>query len=192
METFTSTTSWQLIPEARAYADDCTSHSTCERSDRHNTVIRINQALQSIALLGPRDGNHLLPDKTQTGSSCPAGRMQSTGTTRHSPGRQKNTPPGVSQNSRGGVRLWLTLHQPRPGRSPRMLLETELHPTRRAAPGRQESAQIYKSHVPSLMEILAPRMGPPAPRPYLRLLDPGFKPKAQRLARLKPWGLLHR
>ncbi len=44
----------QLIPETRAYADDCTLTFTCERSEHYQTVVRINQALQSIASWGKR------------------------------------------------------------------------------------------------------------------------------------------
>ncbi|KAG0723280.1 putative RNA-directed DNA polymerase from transposon BS [Chionoecetes opilio] len=56
----------QLIPEAKAYADDCTlTFTSCERTDRHNTVIRINRALQSIASWGKRWQVTFAPDKTQ-------------------------------------------------------------------------------------------------------------------------------
>ena len=55
----------QLIPEATAYADDCTLTFTCERSERRNTVTRINQALQSISSWGRRWQVTFAPEKTQ-------------------------------------------------------------------------------------------------------------------------------
>lgn len=55
----------QLIPEAYAYADDCTLTFTCDRTNRQATIARINQALQSIISWGKRWQVTLAPEKTQ-------------------------------------------------------------------------------------------------------------------------------
>lgn len=55
----------QLIPEAHAYADDCTLSFSCDRNDRQSTITRINQALQSIVSWGRRWQVTLAPEKTQ-------------------------------------------------------------------------------------------------------------------------------
>ena len=55
----------QLIPEAQAYADDCTLSFTCDKQDWQNTVQRINLALRSIVSWGDRWQVTLAPEKTQ-------------------------------------------------------------------------------------------------------------------------------
>ncbi|KAG0718149.1 hypothetical protein GWK47_053030 [Chionoecetes opilio] len=84
--------------------------------------------------------------------SFPQARWESTGSTLHSPGRQKNTP----QESVNilGVEFDLATHTPasQEGRQG-CCLENELHPTRRAHPGRSGGRHTpFKSQVRSLME----------------------------------------
>ncbi|KAG0718178.1 RNA-directed DNA polymerase from mobile element jockey [Chionoecetes opilio] len=55
----------QLIPEAQAYADDCTLAFTCDRRDWHDMVCRINLALDNIVTWSNRWQVSLAPDKTQ-------------------------------------------------------------------------------------------------------------------------------
>ena len=55
----------QLIPQAYAYADDCTLTFTCSRDDRPTTISRINQALNLILEWCRRWQVTLAPDKTQ-------------------------------------------------------------------------------------------------------------------------------
>ncbi|KAG0716983.1 hypothetical protein GWK47_008376 [Chionoecetes opilio] len=54
-----------LIPEAQAYADDCTLAFTCDRRDWQDTVCRINLALDNIVTWSSRWQVSLTPDKTQ-------------------------------------------------------------------------------------------------------------------------------
>ncbi|KAK8380020.1 hypothetical protein O3P69_016579 [Scylla paramamosain] len=42
------------LRQGKSYADDCTLTFICEKSEHHQTVVRINQALQSIASCGKR------------------------------------------------------------------------------------------------------------------------------------------
>ncbi|KAG0724822.1 RNA-directed DNA polymerase from mobile element jockey [Chionoecetes opilio] len=55
----------QLIPEAQAYADDCTLAFPCDRRDWQDTVCRINLALDNIVTWSGRWQVSLAPDKTQ-------------------------------------------------------------------------------------------------------------------------------
>ena len=55
----------QLVPEAQAYADDCTLAFSCDRHDWQETTHRINQALENIAAWSSRWQVTLAPDKTQ-------------------------------------------------------------------------------------------------------------------------------
>ena len=55
----------QLVPEAQAYADDCTLSFSCERKDWQDTVFRINLALENIVSWSRRWQVTLAPDKTQ-------------------------------------------------------------------------------------------------------------------------------
>ena len=55
----------QLIPEAQAYADDCTLTFPCDSTDHRATVALINQALDTIAAWGRRWQVDLAQDKTQ-------------------------------------------------------------------------------------------------------------------------------
>ncbi|KAG0727606.1 hypothetical protein GWK47_034285 [Chionoecetes opilio] len=127
--------------------------------------------------------SHLCTRQDPSRPHLPQARCSQLGPTRHSPGRQKNTPPGVSQHSRGGVRLWPHIHQPRQEGRQGCCLETELHPTRRAPSGRSGSRHTLQVTSPLPDGILAPRMVllPPS---YLGLLD-RVQARAQRLARLK-------
>ena len=54
-----------LIPEAYAYADDCTLTFTCSRENRHATILRINETLKLIVAWGKRWQVSLAPEKTQ-------------------------------------------------------------------------------------------------------------------------------
>ena len=55
-----------LIPEAYAYADDCTLTFVCDKEDRLATISRINETLKFIVSWGKRWQVTLAPDKTQT------------------------------------------------------------------------------------------------------------------------------
>lgn len=55
----------QLIPEAHAYADDCTLTFVCDRTDSQATMTRINRALDTIVSWGRRWQVTLAPEKTQ-------------------------------------------------------------------------------------------------------------------------------
>ncbi|KAG0710867.1 hypothetical protein GWK47_021905 [Chionoecetes opilio] len=55
----------ELIPEAQAYADDCTLAFPCDRRDWQDTVCRINLALDNIVTWSSRWQVSLAPDKTQ-------------------------------------------------------------------------------------------------------------------------------
>ena len=55
----------QLVPEAKAYADDCTLTFISDRNHRQNTVDRINAVLQVIASWSCRWQITLAPEKTQ-------------------------------------------------------------------------------------------------------------------------------
>lgn len=55
----------QLIPEAQAYADDCTLAFTSDRQDWQGTVCRINMALDKIVAWSGCWQVTLAPDKTQ-------------------------------------------------------------------------------------------------------------------------------
>ena len=54
-----------LIPEAYAYADDCTLTFTCNDEDREATISRINETLKLIVSWGKRWQVTLAPEKTQ-------------------------------------------------------------------------------------------------------------------------------
>ena len=54
-----------LIPEAHAYADDCTLDFTCNQEEQHNTISHINETLQTIISWGKRWQVSLAPEKTQ-------------------------------------------------------------------------------------------------------------------------------
>lgn len=55
----------QLIPEAYAYADDCTLTFTCNKENREETITRINETLKLIVSWGKRWQVSLAPEKTQ-------------------------------------------------------------------------------------------------------------------------------
>ena len=55
----------QLIPEAYAFADDCTLTFTCNDNNRLETIEKINNALQLIMAWGSRWQVSLAPKKTQ-------------------------------------------------------------------------------------------------------------------------------
>ncbi|XP_037790925.1 uncharacterized protein LOC119586288 [Penaeus monodon] len=55
----------QLIPEASAYADDCTMSFMSKRDDHQRTIARINQTLQSLVAWSRRWQVTLAPEKTQ-------------------------------------------------------------------------------------------------------------------------------
>ena len=55
----------QLIPEAHAYADDCTLTFPCDSTDHRATVAVINQVLHIISTWGRRWQVDLAQDKTQ-------------------------------------------------------------------------------------------------------------------------------
>ena len=55
----------QLIPEAYAFADDCTLTFTCNDNNRQETITKINEALQLIMSWGNRWQVSLAPQKTQ-------------------------------------------------------------------------------------------------------------------------------
>ena len=55
----------QLIPEAHAYADDCTLTFVCDRTDSQATITKINRALDTIVSWGRRWQVTLAPEKTQ-------------------------------------------------------------------------------------------------------------------------------
>ena len=55
----------QLIPEAYAYADDCTLSYTCSDDDRKETILRINETLKLISEWGEKWQVTLAPEKTQ-------------------------------------------------------------------------------------------------------------------------------
>ncbi|KAG0715908.1 hypothetical protein GWK47_010845 [Chionoecetes opilio] len=97
---------------------------------------------------------------------------------------RKISPPGVSQHSRGGVRLGLTYKPATSRRSPRMLPgKMSCIRTRRAPPGRSGSRHTLQVTSPLLMEY-SPLAWSSCPPSYLRLLD-RVQARAQRLARLK-------
>ena len=54
-----------LIPEACAYADDCTLTFTCDNDDHRGTISYINETLSLIVSWGKRWQVTLAPDKTQ-------------------------------------------------------------------------------------------------------------------------------
>jgi len=54
-----------LIPEACAYADDCTLNFICHNDDHHTTIKYINETLKSIISWGKKWQVTLAPDKTQ-------------------------------------------------------------------------------------------------------------------------------
>ena len=54
-----------LIPEAEAYADDCTLSFTCDDSNRIETLNKINQTLKLILIWAKRWKITLAPEKTQ-------------------------------------------------------------------------------------------------------------------------------
>ena len=54
-----------LIPEAYAYADDCTLTFTCDKSNQVDTISKVNHALQMITEWGKRWQISLAPEKTQ-------------------------------------------------------------------------------------------------------------------------------
>lgn len=56
----------QLIPEARAYADDCTLTFPCDSTDHRATVANINYALETITSWGRRWQVDLAHDKTKS------------------------------------------------------------------------------------------------------------------------------
>ncbi|KAG0727499.1 hypothetical protein GWK47_034549 [Chionoecetes opilio] len=135
----------QLIPEARGTQTGCTLTFTCERSDRHNTVIRINQTLQSIAPWGKRWKITFAPDKGSSRPHLP--QQDAVNWDQHAillEGR-KNTPPGVSQHSRGGVLTLASQNTSHARRSPGCCPETSC--IRRVAHPwtLRESATLYKS-----------------------------------------------
>ena len=55
----------QLIPEAQAYADDCTLAFSCDRHNWQGTIHHINEALENIAAWSNQWQVTLAPDKTQ-------------------------------------------------------------------------------------------------------------------------------
>ena len=55
----------QLIPEAYAYADDCTLTFTCSDEDRKETIMKINETLKLISEWGEKWQITLAPEKTQ-------------------------------------------------------------------------------------------------------------------------------
>ena len=55
----------QLVPQAQAYADDCTLAFTCNRDNHQETVTHINATLELILAWGRRWQITLAPDKTQ-------------------------------------------------------------------------------------------------------------------------------
>ena len=55
----------QLVPEAYAYADDCTLTFTCDRHDRQATLLHINQTLHIIQSWGRRWQVEFASGKTQ-------------------------------------------------------------------------------------------------------------------------------
>ena len=54
-----------LVPEAEAFADDCTLSFTCDDTNRVETIIRINETLKKILIWASRWKITLAPDKTQ-------------------------------------------------------------------------------------------------------------------------------
>jgi len=55
----------QIIPEAYAYADDCTLTFTCDTQNRGNTVRHVNNTLDYVISWGDKWQVTLAPDKTQ-------------------------------------------------------------------------------------------------------------------------------
>ena len=55
-----------LIPEASAFADDCTLSFPCKDNDHKTTVIHINETLKSVLSWGNKWQVTLAPEKTQT------------------------------------------------------------------------------------------------------------------------------
>ena len=54
-----------LIPEACAFADDCTLNFVCKNDDHHYTIRHINETLRSIVSWGKKWQVTLAPEKTQ-------------------------------------------------------------------------------------------------------------------------------
>ena len=54
-----------LIPEASAYADDCTMNFICKNGNHHLTISHINETLKSIASWGRKWQVTFAPEKTQ-------------------------------------------------------------------------------------------------------------------------------
>ena len=54
-----------LVPEAEAFADDCTLSFTCDDTNRVETIIRINETLKKILIWASRWKITVAPDKTQ-------------------------------------------------------------------------------------------------------------------------------
>ncbi|KAG0728880.1 hypothetical protein GWK47_031542 [Chionoecetes opilio] len=134
------------VPEARAYADNCTLTFTCTAD---------------IASPGQEMASTLAPDKTPNRPHLPQARFQSTGDQPPFSWKQKNTPPGVSQHL--GVEFDLASHTPATsGRSPKgCCLETELHPTRAHLLDAQGVGTLYNHK--SLPDGIPPLHGPCPP-----------------------------
>ncbi|KAG0725904.1 hypothetical protein GWK47_004509 [Chionoecetes opilio] len=168
-----------VIPEARAYAGRLYSHIHRERSDRHNTVIRINQHCRASPP-GARDGKSpFSPDKTQAVLIFPPGQ-DAVNWDQHAillEGRKIHLQ--EQSKFRGGVLLWPHIHQPR--KKVARMLPGKMSCIRRVAHllDAQGVGTLYKSQVRSLMEYSPPAWSS-RPRHYLRLLDFGFKPEAPR------------
>lgn len=55
----------QLVPQAQAYADDCTLSFTCRRGEHFEVISKINETLELILAWGKRWQVTLAPEKTQ-------------------------------------------------------------------------------------------------------------------------------
>jgi len=173
----------QLIPEATAYADDCTLTFTCERNERHNTVVRINQALQSIASWAKRWQVTFAPEKTQAALiSRRQDDVDRDQLTIHLEGRKIHLQESVNIL---GVEFDSGLTYTSHVRKVAKNAAWKLNCIRRVAHllDAQGVDTLYKSQVRSLMEY-SPLAWSSCPPSYLGLLD-RVQARAQRLSRMR-------
>lgn len=173
----------QLIPEAKAYADDCTLTFTCDKSERQNTVLRINQILQSITSWGKRWQVTFAPEKTQ--AVLISRRHDAVNWNQQHillEGRRVQLQESVSiLGVEFDSRLTFTRHVRKVAKDAAWKLSC----IRRLAHllDAQGIETLYKSQVRSLMEY-SPLAWSSCPPSYLGLLD-RIQARAQRLAQLK-------
>ena len=146
--TYTSMTSssWSLRQ------GDYTLTFTSEESERHNTVVRINQTLQSIASW---DKSYLHCRENPSHAHFSKTRCRQPEPKYQSPRRQENSPPGVNQHPWDWVRYWSYVYQPR---DKGCCLETELCSTHRPSSGCSGSGHSLQVSSPLSDIVLTPSM----------------------------------